>query len=420
MTNRLKLFTESVSQMDIGPAEVSALTKLFKVCLESALMLDDEENKEYDTDTAGYDFSEDDYYTGDNNERPSKYDSEYDNVDDPDTTLPGERRDELKKDQSIWRDDDFGLNTPSEQTENIDYESNVGTSLANAYIKFAPKLLDKKLCTAEDTDNMGKFIDWLIRKFNSIDASNYMQRFVNMYSPENKSRSKTKKILGDGGELDKALDFFSKGQPVITLLKEIKNALSDKLSKASLSKASLSNDPSDDLSNDSSIFSVAKDINRFVTQKFNSIDCARDIDTDYGFADDDTGFDNRPELDAYLPQAEGDVPMAADTNAMSNYTENNAKENAESETDSDKHFPYDSDPKDVDDAITSFVNFVPTVDIPEDELNAFINEVDNKKRSKAKSIADKRASLTHEHHGDVANASTLKRGSNVFAGLKRR
>lgn len=416
MTNRLKLFTESVSKMDIGPAEVSALTKLFKVCLESALMLDDEENKEYDTDTAGYDFSEDDYYTGDKDERPSKYDSEYDNVDDPDTTLPGERRDELKKDQSIWRDDDFGLNTPSEQTENIDYESNVGTSLANAYIKFAPKLLDKNLCTAEDTDNMGKFIDWLIKKFNSIDASNYMQRFVNMYSPENKSRSKTKKILGDGGELDKALDFFSKGQPVITLLKEIKKALRDKLSKASLSKASLSNDPSDD----SSIFSVAKDINRFVTQKFNSVDGARDIYTDDEFAEDDTGLDNRPELDAYLPPAEGNVPMAADTNAMSNYTENNAKENAESDTDSDKRFPVDSDPKDVDDAITSFINFVPTVDIPEDELNAFINEVDNKKRSKAKSIADKRANITHEHHGDVANASTLKRGSQVFAGLKRR
>ena len=419
MTNRLKLFTESVSQMDIGPAEVSALTKLFKVCLESALMLDDEENKEYDTDTAGYDFSEDDYYTGDKNERPSKYDSEYDNVDDPDTTLPGERRDELKTDQSIWRDDDFGLNTPSEQTENIDYESNVGTSLANAYIKFAPKLLDRNLCTAEDTDNMGKFIDWLIRKFNSIDASNYMQRFANMYSPENKSRSKTKKILGDGGELDKALDFFSRGQPVITLLKEIKNALSDKLSKASLSKASLSDDPSDDPSDDSSIFSVAKDINRFVTQKFNSVDGARDIYTDE-FTEDDTGFDNSPEFDAYLPPAEGNVPMAADTNAMSNYTENNAKENTESETDSGKRFPDDSDPKDVDDAITSFINFVPTVDIPEDELNTFINEVDNKKRSKAKSIADKRVSLTHEHHGDVANASTLKRGSHVFAGLKRR
>lgn len=422
MTNRLKLFTESVSQMDIGPAEVSALTKLFKVCLESALMLDDEENKEYDTDTAGYDFSEDDYYTGDKNNRPSMYDAEYDDVDEPETTLPGERRDELKKDQSIWRDDDIGWNTPPEQTENIDYESNVGTSLANAYIKFAPKLLDKNLCTAEDTENMGKFIDWLIRKFNSIDASNYMQRFVNMYSPENKSRSKTKKILGDGGELDKALDFFSKGQPVITLLKEIKNALSDKLSKASLSNNpsnDTSNDTSDDTSEDSSedssdgssIFSVAKDINRFVTQKFNSVDGARDIYTDDAFAEDGTGLDDRPELDAYLPPAEGNVPMAADTNAMGNYAE---------KTDSDKRFPVDSDPKDVDDAIASFINFVPTVDIPEDELNAFINEVDNKKRSKAKSIADKRASITHEHHGDVANASTLKRGSHVFAGLKRR
>lgn len=411
MTNRLKLFTESVSQMDIGPAEVSALTKLFKVCLESALMLDDEENKEYDTDTAGFDFSEDDYYTGDKNERPSMYDSEYEDVTEPDTTLPGERRDDFKKDQSIWRDDDIGLNTPPEQTGDIDYESNVGTSLANAYIKFAPKLLDRNLCTAEDTDNMGKFIDWLIRKFNSIDASNYMMRFANMYSPENKSRSKSKKILGDGGELDKALDFFSKGQPVITLLKEIKDEFSDELSTASLSSPK----KVEDHDNDSSIFSVAKDINRFVTKKFNSVDDARDI-----YAEDDTEFDNGIELDAYLPPEEDNVPMAADTNAMDNYAEKNAKKNTESETDSDKHFPYDTDPNDVDDAITSFVNFVSTVDIPEDELNAFNNEVDNKKRSKAKSIADKRVSLTHEHHGDVANASTLKRGSHVFAGLKRR
>ncbi len=445
MINRLKIFTESVSQMDIGPAEVSALTKLFKVCLESALMLDDEENKEYDTDTSGYDFSEDDYYTGNKNERPSKYDSEYDDVDEPDTRLSGELRDELKTDRSIWRDDDFGLNTPPEQTENIDYESNVGTSLVNAYIKFAPKLLDKNLCTAEDVDNMGKFIDWLIKKFNSIDASKYMQRFVNMYSPDNKSRSKTKKILGDGGELDKALDFFSKGQPVITLLKEIKKDLGDKLSKASLSSDSnifsgAKDDPDNAIEglnerpNDSSIFSVAKDINRYVTQKFNSVDGARDIYTVNEFAEDDTGFDNSTELDAYLPPAEDNVPMAADTNTMSNYTETNAQKNTESETDSDtdaqkntesetdsdKRFPVDTDPKDVDDAITSFINFVPTVDIPEAELNTFINEVDNNKRSKAKSIADKRVSLTHEHHGDVANASTLKRGSRIFAGLKRR
>ena len=219
----------------------------------------------------------------------------------------------------------------------------------------------------------------------------------------------------------------------------------DKLSKATLSRDSNTfSHPKDDTDNataglnerpdDSSIFSVAKDINRYVTQKFNSVDGARDIYADDAFAADDTGFDNSTELDAYLPPAEDNVPMAADTNTMSNYTETNAKkntesetvsdtnvkENTESETDSDKRFPVDTDPKDVDDAITSFINFVPTVDIPEAELNTFINEVDNKKRSKAKSIADKRASLTHEHHGDVANASTLKRGSHIFAGLKRR
>ena len=44
MNERVKIFMESASQMGVGKPELEALTKLFKVCLESALMLDDEQN----------------------------------------------------------------------------------------------------------------------------------------------------------------------------------------------------------------------------------------------------------------------------------------------------------------------------------------------------------------------------------------
>lgn len=269
MNERVKIFMESASQMGVGKPELEALTKLFKVCLESALMLDDEQNLDYDTDTTGFDFSEDDYDSEDNDERPSKYDSEYDDIDDLDTRLPGERRDSLKTDKSIWRDDDIGLNAPPEQRDNIKYESNVGTSLADAYINFAPKLLDRNLCNAKDTENMANFIDWLIKAYNKFNPREYMAKIADQFD---------RKKSYDTDRLDKIVNVASLGPHVVQLLTEIKNTFSDELATAAFT-------------NEASVFPVAKDINTFISDKFNTDSDDLDAEqADQSIVFDDSGF----------------------------------------------------------------------------------------------------------------------------------
>ena len=60
MSNKIQLFTESVSHMGIPTPECEVLTDLAKACLESALSDNyDEENPEYDNDLNIIDGNED-------------------------------------------------------------------------------------------------------------------------------------------------------------------------------------------------------------------------------------------------------------------------------------------------------------------------------------------------------------------------
>ena len=380
MNERVKIFMESASQMGVGKPELEALTKLFKVCLESALMLDDEQNLEYDTDTTGFDFSEDDYDSEDNDERPSMYDSEYDDVDDLDTRLPGERRDTLKTDKSIWRDDDIGLNAPQEQRDNIKYESNVGTTLADAYINFAPKLLDRNLCNAKDTDNMANFIDWLIKAYNKFNPREYMAKIADQFD---------RKKSYDTDRLDKIVNVASLGPHVVQLLTEIKNTFSDELATAAFT-------------NEASVFPVAKDINTFISDKFNTD--SEDLDAeqaDQSIVFDDSGF---RDVDAEEEKANPNKEKAL-TDEEVRQMNNAAKKTSPKPLYEDESLDSDT----VENAVIDFVNVVPTIGLSDKELAEFNKPVKKETKKKLKTAAAKRGEVSKMYNGDVVDAKAWKK-----------
>lgn len=380
MNERVKIFMESASQMGVGKPELEALTKLFKVCLESALMLDDEQNIEYDTDTTGFDFSEDDYDSEDDDERPSKYDSEYDDIDDLDTRLPGERRDSLKTDKSIWRDDDIGLNAPPEQRDNIKYESNVGTSLANAYINFAPKLLDRNICTAKDADNMANFIDWLIKAYNKFDPREYMAKIADQFD---------RKKSYDTDRLDKIVNVASLGPHVVQLLTEIKNTFSDELATAAFT-------------NEASVFPVAKDINTFISDKFNTDSDDLDAEqADQSIVFDDSGF---RDVDAEEEKANPNKEKAL-TDEEVRQMNNAAKKTSPKPLYEDESLDSDT----VENAIIDFVNVVPTIGLSDKELAEFNKPVKKETKKKLKTAAAKRGEVSKMYNGDVVDAKAWKK-----------
>lgn len=380
MNERVKIFMESASQMGVGKPELEALTKLFKVCLESALMLDDEQNLDYDTDTTGFDFSEDDYDTEDNDERPSKYDSEYDDIDDIDTRLPGERRDSLKTDKSIWRDDDIGLNAPPEQRDNIKYESNVGTSLANAYINFAPKLLDRNICTAKDADNMANFIDWLIKAYNKFDPREYMAKIADQFD---------RKKSYDTDRLDKIVNVASLGPHVVQLLTEIKNTFSDELATAAFT-------------NEASVFPVAKDINTFISDKFNTDSDDLDAEqADQSIVFDDSGF---RDVDAEEEKANPNKEKAL-TDEEVRQMNSAAKKTSPKPLYEDESLDSDT----VENAVIDFVNVVPTIGLSDKELAEFNKPVKKETKKKLKTAAAKRGEVSKMYNGDVVDAKAWKK-----------
>lgn len=380
MNERVKIFMESASQMGVGKPELEALTKLFKVCLESALMLDDEQNLDYDTDTTGFDFSEDDYDSEDNDERPSKYDSEYDDIDDLDTRLPGERRDSLKTDKSIWRDDDIGLNAPPEQRDNIKYESNVGTSLADAYINFAPKLLDRNLCNAKDTENMANFIDWLIKAYNKFNPREYMAKIADQFD---------RKKSYDTDRLDKIVNVASLGPHVVQLLTEIKNTFSDELATAAFT-------------NEASVFPVAKDINTFISDKFNTDSDDLDAEqADQSIVFDDSGF---RDVDAEEEKANPNKEKALTAEEVRQMN-NAAKKTSPKPLYEDESLDSDT----VENAVIDFINVVPTIGLSDKELAEFNKPVKKETKKNLKTAAAKRGEVSKMYNGDVVDAKAWKK-----------
>jgi len=151
MTNRLRLFTESVAQMGVQKPELEALTKLFKVCLENAIGLYDD----LDSDEAYYEDDSENVLNIDNDDESTDDDFDANGVDA--STLADNLSERTTPDPA----DDIA-EIEDEISEPKRTESTAGTTLADAYVKVAPKLLDKNLCKPSDIDNMAKFIDWLI------------------------------------------------------------------------------------------------------------------------------------------------------------------------------------------------------------------------------------------------------------------
>lgn len=213
MNNRVKIFMESASQMGVGKPELEALTKLFKVCLESAL--EDEDN---------IDLYEDDL--------------------DEDGEDASSLTDHTK---SSWdEEDEMDELNPDEETLNTPVESTVGTKLANAYIQYAPKLLARKMCTPANVGSLHAFITWLLTKFKDYDYKSYLNNAVD--SPSY-----------DTERMDDMLYLVDMGSPVVQLLTDINNTFGDTLKQATLT-------------NETSIFTAARAINDFISETFSQPD----------------------------------------------------------------------------------------------------------------------------------------------------
>lgn len=373
MTNRLKLFTESVSQMGIGTEETTALTKLFKVCLESALGV-------YD-----YDEENPDYYDGDTTDLDIK---EYgvNATDDAREDMDvNERFEQYSRPEINDEMNEFG---PEENTEEKIVESTTGTKLAEAYIKVAPKLLASNQCAPSDIDNLGKFIDWLIKKFNLFDSEQYMRQVEAM--------TKAGKDY-DSDRMDKCLNVVEMGTPVVQLLQDIEAEFGKELEQATIT-------------NESSLFAIAKDINNFVAKRFAGLANDKDIENerDKNVVTYDKGF---YDIDDDSHDATKEERAAAEANSANEYTKN-----AKAEASPDR-FSADIDAETVDNAMNDFVSFIPSSGMSDRDAAEFNKPVDKAKKTRAKQVANQRAEYTKSHKGDVIETSSLGYGDNPWDDL---
>lgn len=370
MTNKIQLFTESVSHMGIAKPELEVLTDLAKACLESALSDNyDEDNPEYDSD----------FNIIDGNEEYTDAESMPDPDTDFDTMTRGEERDEIEMDR-------YGqekIDAPSSPKEV--HESTVGTKLTNTYVQVAPKLLDSGKCDPSDVDNLYSFINWIINKFNDFDAEQYLNEKYTSNSY-------------DEARLDKTLSVIDVGPAVVQLLEEIKDKYQSELESASLT-------------NDSAVFSIAKDLNFFVGDMFNNFadDAELDAeqeDTSIGF-NDEGGFIDNDKVDAMIDARDGeeveDEPTTTD----------------EGETTEDKvlGFPNDSTLDEVEKAVNDFIEFVPTIGLSDSEATELTTVVDDTKKKQAKKVANRRAELMTQSNGAAIESG--RRRNNPWGNKKR-
>ena len=370
MNERVKIFMKSASQMGVGKPELEALTKLFKVCLESALEMDDEENWEYATDTPEFDLSEKGVYSKDIDE-PSLDefgDSPDDMVDTASYRDRWNRRDEFE-------DDDF------EQQASEPIEAKLGTKLADAYIQIAPKIIGNQ-CSADEIDNLSKFIDWLIKTYKKFNPKEYMKKVEDQYN--------SKKSY-DTDRMDKILDVVNFGSRVVQLLTEIKNTFSDELTNATFT-------------NEASVFPVAKDINAFMAEKFNTgSDNLASEQADQSIIYDDSGF---RDVDAEEEKANPNKEKAL-TDEEIRQINNAAKKNTQ-DTSPDTFSP-DEEIDTVENAVIDFVNFVPTISLSDSEVADFNKPVKKETKKKLKTAADKRGEVSKMYNGDVVDSNSWKK-----------
>lgn len=366
MTNKIQLFTESVSHMGIPTPECEVLTDLAKACLESALSDNyDEENPEYDNDLNIID----------GNEEYTDIESMPDPDTDFDTLTRGEERDDIEMDR--YRQENIGA--PISQKEV--HESTVGTKLANTYVQVAPKLLASGKCEPSDVDNLYSFINWIINKFNEFNPETYLAE---------KYTSKSY----DESRLDKTLSVIDVGPAVVQLLEEIKDKYQSELESASLT-------------NESAVFSIAKDLNFFVGDMFNNFadDAELDAeqeDTSIGF-NDEGGFIDNDKVDAKIDELEGEEVEDEPTNTNEGTpTEDNTL-----------GFPNDSKLDEVEKAVNDFIEFVPTIGLSDSEATQLTTVVDDTKKKQAKKVANRRAEIMTQSNGAAIESG--RRRSNPWA-----
>lgn len=364
MTSKLKLFTESVSQMGIPTPDCEVLTDLAKACLESALYDNyDEENPEYDNDLNIIDGKEDD--------------EDVESMPDPDTDFDtltrAEERDNIETDR--YRQEDVNA-IPHEEI----HESTVGTKLANTYIQMAPKLLYSGKCGPRDMDNLSNFIDWIINKFNEFNPEEYL------------AATYTSKSYDDS-RLDKTVNVIDVGPAVVQLLGVIKEEFQTELDSASLT-------------NEKGVFSVAKDINFFVGNMFNNFADDAELNTereDTSIGISDTGFIDDEKIDAMIDAQDGeevaDEPTPTDEGEP---TEENKT-----------GFPEDTDLDTVEKAVNDFIEFVPTIGLTDSEADDLTKVVDDDKKAKAKKVANRRAEIMKQSKGAAIESG--RRRSNPWA-----
>lgn len=369
MTNRLKLFTESVAQMGVQKPELEALTKLFKVCLENAIGLYDD----MDSDEAYYEDDTENVLNIDNDDESTDDDFDANGVDA--STLADNLSERATPDPA----DDIA-ELEDEIPESKRTESTSGTTLADAYVKVAPKLLDRNLCEPSDIDNMGKFIDWLISKFNSFDSEKYMRQAEALAGRRRNSYNTDR--------MDKCLSVIGSGTYVVQLLKDIAAAFHDKLRVATLS-------------NESSIFSLAKDINNFVANQFDAT-VTSDISTyEKGFYDsDDDSHEATPE-ERMAAEKMLDNPSDKDTKQKPNVD----------------RFSSDTTVESVDRSLADFVSFIPSSDMSDRDAADFDKPISKEKKKRAKLLTNKRAAFANAHKGDFVETSSLDAGDDPWADL---
>jgi hypothetical protein len=354
---------ESVAKLGIGKPELETLTKLFNVCLESALQLEDEE-----------DFSEDGFTA-------NAFDSDEDGEDAStltDKTTYG------YDDEDEYEENDAYI----EPKYTKDIVSTIGTNLAKSYLQFAPKLLHTGKCEHKDVSNLATFIDWLIRKFKSFDPTNYMEQVAYQYN-SNQSY--------DTDRMDKTLNVIDVGEKVTQLLEEINNKFRTELEHATLI-------------NESSVFTVAKDINEFVSDKFHSAENeVNNEQEDQNIVYNAGGFINRDNENTETLR-EDQYRMAADNNVMDDYGKN-TKNNSPSAFSDNEYIDT------VDTAVNDFLDFVPTIGLSDKEASIFNKSSDKNNKLMAKNKIAQRAAYTKAHKGDVLEASSLNDDDNPWDDL---
>jgi hypothetical protein len=356
--------------MGVQKPELEALTKLFKVCLENAIGL-------YD------DLDSDEAYYEDDNENDLTIDNEDESIDDDIFHAGG-------VDASTLADNLSERTTPDPADDIAEFEdeipetkrteSTAGTTLADAYVKVAPKLLDRNLCKPSDIDNMGKFIDWLINKFNSFDSDKYMRQAESIAGRRNSYNT---------DRMDKCLSVIGSGTYVVQLLNDIAAAFHDKLRQATLSS-------------ESSIFSLAKDINNFVANQFDAT-VTSDISTyEKGFYDtsDDDSHEATPE-ERMAAEKMLENPSAKDTKQKSNVD----------------RFSSDTTVESVDTSLADFVSFIPSSDMSDRDAADFNKPISKEKKKRAKLLTNQRAAFANAHKGDVVETSSLDVGDDPWADL---